>query len=91
MISPSRLQFRNIKINQFGVGLLCLMPVLVFAYGFSDHAYYPEHDFLDHIVTLSTLWAKESTFFSPMQSLPGILNGTVPVGALGISDLSLPH
>jgi len=73
------------------VGLLCLLPILIFAYGFPENAYYPKHDFLDHIVTLSSVWAEESTFFRPTETLPRLLNGSIPAGSLGISDLSVPH
>jgi hypothetical protein len=85
------LKLRRFKVNELGVGLLCLLPILIFAYGFPENAYYPKHDFLDHIVTLSSVWAEESTFFKPTETLPRLLNGSIPAGSLGISDLSVPH
>lgn len=56
-----------------------------------SNSYYPVHDFLDNTVTIESIWIKDSSFLNPYAELPGLLNGIVPAGALGISDFAVPQ
>jgi hypothetical protein len=73
------------------VGLTAIFTILLITYGRVSNAFYPRHDFLDHVVTLNSVWANDSTLFGHLSFLPRVLGGTVPAGALGISDFSIPH
>lgn len=77
--------------HPLSTGTAILFGILLTAYGNKEHAVYPKHDFLDHIVTINTLWAKNSTPFGHLELLPFLLNGNIPVGALGIPDFSFSH
>lgn len=72
-------------------GLTAVLGILIFTFGDPETAYYPIHDFLDHTVTLSAVWTDHHVLFLWLRELPFIMGGSVPSGALGISDFSLPE
>lgn len=72
-------------------GLTAVLGILTFTFGNPETAYYPIHDFLDHTVTLSAVWTDHHVLFLWLRELPFIMSGSVPSGALGISDFSLPE
>lgn len=77
------------KFNPFFFGLTATTLTLFFTYLPTSTALWPIHDFLDHTVTLSSIWAGHSQPFRWLEPLPFVLGGTVPAGALGFSDLSI--
>jgi hypothetical protein len=78
--------------NIFLIGLFSLTAFLTPVFAIPQQAKFPIHDFLDHVVTLNMIWARETSAFDYFSTLPLVLGGgVVPGAALGIPDLSFQH
>jgi hypothetical protein len=83
---------KNAELRIFSGGLALILVVLGGIFGIPKHSRFPIHDFLDHVVALNSIWAKDSGPFRYLEKLPFVLGGdTLPSGALGIPDLSFQH
>lgn len=75
----------SVLVGRFTLVSATLFLVFVFS---PSVGHFQVHDFLDHVVTLNSIWARYSLPFDYESPLPYILGGNVTSGMLGMSDLS---